>query len=910
MAFQIQNQVIITDSRDLVGLGTVGIETSLFVGNDIQLDAASGTMNVGNIEVGAGRSITAPEIYALVGGTAVGVATVSAGGDSSFANLGVTNDLTVSGQILAEGPGVGLTVTNDAFISGNLTVVGAATLNGSGIATAGPGNTFDTLTVTNAATFNGGIAVDGAVSGNAGIVTTGDSTFIRPDGTVAFGADQSMGTFKLTNLGQPTLASDAVNKQYVDEANAGQGAYWQPVRVEADAPITLDGVQVVDSVTLANGDRVLVNAQADSTTNGIYVVNDSGPWARAVDGDASDEFLTNKTVFIEEGQNHSGNVWAYSGTDRPSLGVDAITFDLKSSAAQIADLSITTNKLADSAVTNAKIADSAVNDAKISAVAASKLTGTLNNATVSESNVTQHEAALTITKSQVSDYDPVGDIAGQHIAPLSVQTGVATVTTLSLGLDVTAILDEDDMVSNRADALASQQSIKKYVDDTVTDSISSGITTAIVLNYIDGETITPLQVNTSGVNVSGTATVTDLTVTATSSFDAGASFNNVLVANGDINANGNIIGDSATNISGIASVTAGDYYGEFRDVAPASISTTVAPTTRLNGDALQPGDLWMNSSELRQFTWYDDGTGISTSNPSWVSSSPQPVIPSFDFGGDTGLSAIDLEGGVFFVSGGTNIETVGFGSTVAVSLSDSITLAGSVEVGTTLQFGAGQAVSEISTDGTLADNSDLALPTEQAVKTYVDSAVSAIGVDGTHIEPSSMQTVGIVTAAGFVGNLTGNADTATNATDSTNAANVALADDSTGAGTYYVPFAAAATGNEALLTDATQLTYEPADGRLNAQEFNSLSDIRYKENVKVIEDPMAKILDLRGVTFDWKYSEGSSAGIIAQEVQAVMPELINEGEEKLTVNYNGLIGLLIEAVKDLSSEVEALKAQK
>jgi hypothetical protein len=48
--------------------------------------------------------------------------------------------------------------------------------------------------------------------------------------------------------------------------------------------------------------------------------------------------------------------------------------------------------------------------------------------------------------------------------------------------------------------------------------------------------------------------------------------------------------------------------------------------------------------------------------------------------------------------------------------------------------------------------------------------------------------------------------------------------------------------------------------------------------------------------------------VIAQELQKVLPQLVNEGEVK-SVNYNGLIGVLIEAVKELSSEVEQLKHQ-
>lgn len=137
---------------------------------------------------------------------------------------------------------------------------------------------------------------------------------------------------------------------------------------------------------------------------------------------------------------------------------------------------------------------------------------------------------------------------------------------------------------------------------------------------------------------------------------------------------------------------------------------------------------------------------------------------------------------------------------------------------------------------------------------------------------------------------------------------VNLADAGNTDDTFYVSFASTATGSTQLKTDADQLTYNPNSGILQAQEFNALSDIRYKENVEVIADPLAKLEGLRGVTFDWKDAPGRSAGLIAQDLQQVMPDLVTESPDKLTVNYNGVIGLLVEAVKELQARVEELEA--
>ena len=105
-----------------------------------------------------------------------------------------------------------------------------------------------------------------------------------------------------------------------------------------------------------------------------------------------------------------------------------------------------------------------------------------------------------------------------------------------------------------------------------------------------------------------------------------------------------------------------------------------------------------------------------------------------------------------------------------------------------------------------------------------------------------------------------------------------------------------------------------ADGDVIAYSTTTPSDERLKENVKVIENPLEKLDKLRGVTFDWIDREDKrSGGIIAQELEKVMPELVREvdslkNEDSFkAVDYNGLIGLLIEAVKELSDKCNNCK---
>ena len=95
-------------------------------------------------------------------------------------------------------------------------------------------------------------------------------------------------------------------------------------------------------------------------------------------------------------------------------------------------------------------------------------------------------------------------------------------------------------------------------------------------------------------------------------------------------------------------------------------------------------------------------------------------------------------------------------------------------------------------------------------------------------------------------------------------------------------------------------------GVITATDFNSSSDITLKNNIFPIKNPIDKIIRINGVNFEWKENNKKSAGVIAQEVENIMPELIG-GNETKTVNYNGLIGLLIEVVKDQQKQIDEIK---
>ena len=121
------------------------------------------------------------------------------------------------------------------------------------------------------------------------------------------------------------------------------------------------------------------------------------------------------------------------------------------------------------------------------------------------------------------------------------------------------------------------------------------------------------------------------------------------------------------------------------------------------------------------------------------------------------------------------------------------------------------------------------------------------------------------------------------------------------------------TSSGNLILDSAGGTVEVTDnltvtGTCQATDFNSTSDIRLKDNIQTIEDPLAKLVQIEGVSFNWKENNKPALGVIADQVQEILPELVTDGDPK-TVNYNGLIGLLIEAVKEQQIQIDELKSK-
>jgi hypothetical protein len=158
------------------------------------------------------------------------------------------------------------------------------------------------------------------VTGSAGTATTPS----KEDHTHAFtpAADLSMAGFKLTSVGTPSADTDAANKGYVDSVAQGldtKASVVAATTTNGTLATAYENGAVIDGVTLATGNRILIKNQTDETANGIYVVQATGAPTRSTDMDNGTEFPS-AYVFVEQGTVNADTGWVCTNNSPVTLG--------------------------------------------------------------------------------------------------------------------------------------------------------------------------------------------------------------------------------------------------------------------------------------------------------------------------------------------------------------------------------------------------------------------------------------------------------------------------------------------------------------------------------------------------------------------------------------------------------------
>jgi hypothetical protein len=142
----------------------------------------------------------------------------------------------------------------------------------------------------------------------------------------------------------------------------------------------------------------------------------------------------------------------------------------------------------------------------------------------------------------------------------------------------------------------------------------------------------------------------------------------------------------------------------------------------------------------------------------------------------------------------------------------------------------------------------------------------------------------------------------------TNATNTAITNDTSTNASFFPTFVSSTSGNLPQTISNTKLFFNPSTGLLTSTDYNSSSDKRLKKNIMTVTGALDAVDALRGVTFTWKDSNTSAIGMIAQEVKEVLPEVVTTDDDGyMGIKYTNVIGVLVEAIKELKADFEAYK---
>lgn len=359
----------------------------------------------------------------------------------------------------------------------------------------------------------------------------------------------AMGTNKITGLGDPTAAQDAVTKSYVD--GLVNGLSWkQPVRIAPPGNINIagTGAGTVDGVALSIDDRILLANQTDPIENGIYIVHASGPLTRSLDMDGGLE-ADGAAVWVQEGTN--ANQGFVQNNDAVTIGTDAqswvqfsgtgsitggdgidvtgstISVDLDTDAGLEFDTAKLQVKLDGSTLTRAaaglKVSDLGINNAQIGTSAAIELSKLealgLNFALVSDGSGVISASAVTATE--------LGYLDGVTSA---IQTQLDGKLNLTGGTMSGAIAMGSNKITGLADGTTTNDAVNFGQLDAKMDRFSAdwatgdGTSKAVAHNFGSKDVIVQVYDKTDDSTIDVPAVRTDTnTVTLTSTEAPGAS---------------------------------------------------------------------------------------------------------------------------------------------------------------------------------------------------------------------------------------------------------------------------------------------------------------------------------------------------------------------------------------------------
>jgi hypothetical protein len=676
-------------------------------------------------------------------------------------------------------------------------------------------------------------------------------------------------------------ATDIVNKAYVDNAVAAGVHFHEPVRVES--PINLnatynngtDGVGatltnagsqaalVVDGITLNVADRVLVYEQTTQTQNGVYVVTDVGSvstnWILTRSSDA-DTFITDSpdglsegsTFFVREGATGAGETYTCNTQGTIVFGTTNITF-VQVSSAQIYSagtgltLSGTQFSITNTAVTPATYGNSG-QVAQIAINAQGQITSASNvGIAITASNVSGLATSATTDTTNADNITSGTLINARTTATAS--NGASTIVARDINGSFAANLGAFVSVTGDGSGLTSLN--------------GTAITTGTVANN-----------RTTAASANGASTIV--------ARDASGNFSaNVITANGSALTALNATSVSSGTLNN-ARTTAASANGASTIVARDASGNFVANVITANGSALTA----LNATAITTGTLSNDRTTAASANGA---STIIARDASGNFTANTGtFTTVSGAGGSITAINASNISTG--------TLANDRTTATNVNGASTIvaRDASGNFAANVGTFTTISGAGG-------SVTAINASNISTGTIANARTTAASANGASTIVARDASGNFSAGTITAT----LTGTASLLVTGNSYQVGSLGVGTAASGTTGEIRATN-------------NVTAF--FSDERLKTKTGDIENALDKVCQIETMLYhanETAVALGYDAsiqevGVTAQSVQKVQPEIVVPApidDKYLTVRYEKLVPLLIEAIKELKAQVAELKAK-
>ena len=466
------------------------------------------------------------------------------------------------------------------------------------------------------------------------------------------------------------------------------------------------------------------------------------------------------------------------------------------------------------------------------------------------------------------------------------------------------------------------------------NTLGSGILTSSLTSVGTLGSLSVGNVNSSGI-ITATTFVGNLTNTLTlatsgTGLSGSTTFNNSAASTFTVASN-------ATNANTVSTIVARDASGNFSaGTITASLTGTATSTTNIPNltgaitsvnTATSLGSF--SSSNLATALTDETGSGsaVFATSPTLVT----PVLGTPQSGTLTSCTGLPLTTGVTgtlpVANGGTGVTgSTGTGSVVlstsptlvtpilGTPQSGTLTSCTGLPVSTGISGLAANVATFLATPSSANLASALTDETGSGSAVFATSPTLVTPVLGTPQSGTLTSCSGLPVSTGISGL---GANVATFLATPSSANLISAVTDETGTGALV--FATSPTLVTPVLGDATATSIvvgsvvtinasgiNATTGIVTATTFQSTSDINLKENIETVNNSLNIVSQLRGVTFDWKNTHQASIGVIAQEVEQILPELVSGGEIK-TVNYNGIIGILVEAIKEQQIRIEKLE---